>query len=56
MLADADAVIGALEPASPDVVWLQMSTIGEVATERCAEVARERSLTCLPGVCRDRAC
>lgn len=47
MLADADAVIGALEPAlerpSSDVVWPQMSTIGEAATirRRLAEGAKE---------------
>jgi 3-hydroxyisobutyrate dehydrogenase len=49
MLADADAVIGAVEQAvekaSSDVVWLQMSTIGEAGIERCRELAQERSLT-----------
>ena len=43
MLSDADAVIDAVEEALPSVregtVWLQMSTIGEVGTERCAEIA-----------------
>jgi 3-hydroxyisobutyrate dehydrogenase len=28
----------------PDAVWLQMSTIGERATERCAELAREAAI------------
>jgi len=49
MLADADAVIGAVEEAvqeaSDDVIWLQMSTIGETGTDRCAELAESRSLT-----------
>ncbi len=49
MLADDDAVIGAveraLEPAADDVIWLQMSTIGEAGTDRCIELAQERSLT-----------
>jgi 3-hydroxyisobutyrate dehydrogenase len=49
MLADADAVIGAVEQAldqaAEDVVWLQMSTIGEAGTDRCLELAHERSLT-----------
>ncbi|HUA50271.1 MAG TPA: NAD(P)-binding domain-containing protein [Solirubrobacteraceae bacterium] len=44
MLADADAVIGAVEKAvqksSDDVVWFQMSTIGEAGTERCVEFAQ----------------
>jgi len=51
MLADEDAVLaamvgsdGALPAARPDAVWLQMSTIGEAATERCAALARERSI------------
>jgi 3-hydroxyisobutyrate dehydrogenase len=43
MLSDADAVIDAAEAALPSVrdgaAWLQMSTIGEVGTERCAEIA-----------------
>ncbi len=49
MLADGDAVIeamqgddGALSDASEDCVWVQMSTIGERATERCIELAGER--------------
>jgi len=49
MLADADAVIDAvehaLENAAEDVIWLQMSTIGEAGTDRCIELAQERSLT-----------
>ena len=44
MLSDANAVIDAIEDALSSVregtVWLQMSTIGEVGTERCAEIAR----------------
>jgi 3-hydroxyisobutyrate dehydrogenase len=47
MLSDGDAVIaamegddGALAQAGEGTVWLQMSTIGEAATERCAEIAR----------------
>jgi 3-hydroxyisobutyrate dehydrogenase len=43
MLSDADAVIDAAEDALPrareGAVWLQMSTIGEVGTGRCAELA-----------------
>jgi 3-hydroxyisobutyrate dehydrogenase len=43
MLSDADAVIDAVRHALPSVpegtVWLQMSTIGEIGTERCAEIA-----------------
>ena len=49
MLSDADAVIDAVEDAVASVregtVWLQMSTIGEVGTERCAELARAHGLT-----------
>jgi 3-hydroxyisobutyrate dehydrogenase len=50
ILADADAVISAIEDAaaglgSSEVIWLQMSTIGEAGTERCAEVARGHGLT-----------
>ncbi len=48
MLADGDAVIdamtgddGALVSADEDCVWAQMSTIGEQATQRCIELARE---------------
>lgn len=43
MLSDADAVIDAVQHALPSVgegtVWVQMSTIGEIGTERCAEIA-----------------
>lgn len=46
MLADADAVIdsarAALPAARDDAVWLQMSTIGESGTDRCAELASEQ--------------
>jgi 3-hydroxyisobutyrate dehydrogenase len=49
ILSDADAVIDAVEDAAPalreGIVWLQMSTIGEVGTERCAELARAHGLT-----------
>lgn len=49
MLADADAVIDAVESAidavGEDVAWAQMSTIGEVGTERCAELAAAHGLT-----------
>jgi 3-hydroxyisobutyrate dehydrogenase len=49
ILSDADAVIGAVEDAvervRSDAIWLQMSTIGEAATDRCAEVAGEHGLT-----------
>jgi 3-hydroxyisobutyrate dehydrogenase len=49
MLADAGAVIDAIESALPnvgeDAIWLQTSTIGEVGTDRCAELARARAIT-----------
>jgi 3-hydroxyisobutyrate dehydrogenase len=49
MLSDADAVIGAFEDAAKsarsDAVWLQMSTVGEAGTERCAEVAQKQGVT-----------
>lgn len=49
ILADADAVSGAIEDAAQsagrDAIWLQMSTIGEAGTERCAEVAERHGLT-----------
>jgi 3-hydroxyisobutyrate dehydrogenase len=49
ILADAEAVleaIAAVEDAPADgTVWLQMSTIGEAGTERCAAVARDRGLS-----------
>jgi 3-hydroxyisobutyrate dehydrogenase len=49
MLADADAVIGAMEgdggalaaERGLEPVWLQMSTNGETGTERCIELARD---------------
>jgi 3-hydroxyisobutyrate dehydrogenase len=51
MLRDGDAVIeamsgpeGALEAVDQGVVWLQMSTIGLSATERCAEIAERSGL------------
>jgi 3-hydroxyisobutyrate dehydrogenase len=51
MLADGDAVLAAMQGddgafASIDdgCVWVQMSTIGERATERCIELARERGI------------
>jgi 3-hydroxyisobutyrate dehydrogenase len=49
MLSDGDAVLETMgealsgEPAA-GVIWLQMSTIGERATERCIELAREHGL------------
>jgi 3-hydroxyisobutyrate dehydrogenase len=49
ILSDADAVISSLEPAlgafEGDVIWLQMSTIGEEGTERCMELAQARGVT-----------
>jgi 3-hydroxyisobutyrate dehydrogenase len=51
MLSDADAVLATMEGAEgvlagvrPGTVWLQMSTIGERGTVRCAELAREREI------------
>ena len=49
MLADADAVLETMKEAlsdrSPDgSIWLQMSTIGEQGTERCAAMAAEHEL------------
>lgn len=48
MLASGDAVLEAIEAELPaageDTVWLQMSTIGEEATERCAQLASEHEL------------
>ena len=48
MLPDADAVLEVVEAALPgmaaDAIWLQMSTIGEEGTERCASLAGERAL------------
>jgi 3-hydroxyisobutyrate dehydrogenase len=49
ILADADSVIetaqAALANAGEGVVWLQMSTVGEAGTERCAELASEHGVT-----------
>jgi 3-hydroxyisobutyrate dehydrogenase len=49
MLSDADAVIDAAQHALQSVgegaVWLQMSTIGEIGTERCAEIAGAHGVT-----------
>jgi 3-hydroxyisobutyrate dehydrogenase len=49
MLSDADAVIDAVEDAAAsvgeDVVWLQMSTIGEVGTDRCLDLAEAHGIT-----------
>ena len=43
MLSDGDAVLEtarqALPAAKPDVIWLQMSTIGHEAADRCIELA-----------------
>jgi 3-hydroxyisobutyrate dehydrogenase len=51
MMTDGDAVLeamqgaeGALAQAREDCVWVQMSTIGEHATERCIEHAREHGV------------
>ncbi|HUJ33711.1 MAG TPA: NAD(P)-dependent oxidoreductase [Solirubrobacteraceae bacterium] len=48
MLSDSGAVLDAAEDALPSMragtVWLQMSTIGEVGTERCAEIARAHGI------------
>ena len=51
MLSDADAVLasmegeqGGLSRARTGSVWVQMSTIGELGTERCIALARERGL------------
>jgi 3-hydroxyisobutyrate dehydrogenase len=50
MLSDANAVItsmdggGALFVAGDAALWLQMSTIGEDGTARCAELAQEHGL------------
>ncbi len=49
MLSDADAVIDAIEDAvaslGENTVWVQMSTIGEVGTERCLELAQAHGIT-----------
>jgi 3-hydroxyisobutyrate dehydrogenase len=49
MLSDADAVLGVMADAGeaiggPDVVWLQMSTIGIADTVRCERLAERRAL------------
>ena len=52
MLMDADTVIDCMNgddgvlsgQPSDDAIWLQMSTIGEEGTERCAALAREHDL------------
>jgi 3-hydroxyisobutyrate dehydrogenase len=51
MLADTDAVVesmdgaeGGLAGAQDGALWLQMSTIGERGTERCAELAAEHGV------------
>lgn len=48
MLSDADTVIDAVSSVGSTpgehALWLQMSTIGEAGTERCAELARARGL------------
>jgi 3-hydroxyisobutyrate dehydrogenase len=51
MLADTDAVLaavdgdqGALSAPVPPGLWLQMSTIGESGTDRCAELARRHGI------------
>jgi 3-hydroxyisobutyrate dehydrogenase len=55
MLADTDAVTaaidgadgsgGALATLADSAVWLQMSTIGEEGTQRCADLAQRRGVT-----------
>jgi 3-hydroxyisobutyrate dehydrogenase len=51
MLADTDAVLDAAQRAlpsgGPDVLWLQMSTVGEEGTERCVALARDRGVAFL---------
>jgi 3-hydroxyisobutyrate dehydrogenase len=48
MLSDGDAVLAtieqALDAAEPGALWLQMSTIGGEATERCATAAQDAGL------------
>jgi 3-hydroxyisobutyrate dehydrogenase len=49
MLADADAVLESMDRArsarpADGAVWVQMSTIGEVGTERCIKLARDCDL------------
>ncbi|MFL5827346.1 MAG: NAD(P)-dependent oxidoreductase, partial [Thermoleophilaceae bacterium] len=49
MLADGDAVRSVIEEAADSVpgaaIWLQMSTVGQEATERLAKLAEERGIT-----------
>jgi 3-hydroxyisobutyrate dehydrogenase len=51
MLSDADAVLGAVRPAleaaGAEVLWLQMSTLGEEGTARCLELAEELGVAIL---------
>ncbi len=47
MLSAVDAVIESIQAALPGAsgIWLQMSTIGEIGTDRCMELAQENQLT-----------
>src|SRR3954452_2877539 len=49
MLSDGDAVLDVAQTAIPaakaDAVWLQMSTIGHEATDRCIELAQQHDIT-----------
>jgi 3-hydroxyisobutyrate dehydrogenase len=51
MLADGEAVLESVRDALPSAadgaVWVQMSTIGESATERCAELAHAHGVAFL---------
>jgi 3-hydroxyisobutyrate dehydrogenase len=51
MLADTDAVLDSVGPAlaaaGGDVLWLQMSTLGEHGTERCIQLVREQEVAFL---------
>jgi 3-hydroxyisobutyrate dehydrogenase len=48
MVADAEAALGAADGAlgcvTQGAVWIQMSTIGETGTQRCASLAAERGV------------
>ncbi len=51
MLADTEAVTaamdggqGAMAAMPPEAVWLQMSTLGEAGTQRCAELAERHGI------------
>jgi 3-hydroxyisobutyrate dehydrogenase len=44
VLQSMDGNDGALRGAGPGTIWLQMSTLGEEGTERCAELASSRGL------------